>query len=268
MVVGRGRQDGRTTTGIPGLDRMLKGGYPPGRPYLITGPNGSGRTLMGLQFLMEGIRHGEPVLLVAVDEPPHEIMENVRAFGWDLSKIHTLDANPGQLAYRRLGSVQEIKSLQEVRSMQELGDQRRAPAQTEDITMQSIYLRLRRQLETLPVRRLVIDSMTSIRHFALRATGEQQTDRTEIQSLLRFLAEKEVTTLITALPPPSHELTPEQVICRGEVLLRKEWSGPMMKRTIQILRMRGTPHDTEEHTLTIGADGIRVEDETPLNAGE
>ncbi|MDE1838055.1 MAG: hypothetical protein KGJ23_15760 [Euryarchaeota archaeon] len=261
MVVGHGRQDeGRVSTGVAGLDRMLHGGLLPGRPYLLTGPNGSGRTLFGLQFLMEGIRRGEPVLLVAVDEPPHEIMENVRTFGWDLSKIHTLDANPGQLAYRRLGSVQEIKSLQEVKSMQELGD-RKPSAQADDITLQSIYLRLRRQLEVLPARRLVIDSMTSVRHFALRATGEQQTDRTEIQSLLRFLSEKEVTTMLTALPPPSGDLSPEQLLCRGEILLRREWSGPMMKRTIQILRMRGTAHDTEERPITIGGDGLRVEDQ-------
>ena len=266
MVVGRGRQDGRAGSGVAGLDRMMHGGFPVGRPYLVTGPNGSGRTLLGLQFLLEGLRHGEPVLLVAVDEPPHEILENVRTFGWDLSKVHTLDANPGQLAYRRLGSVQEIKSLQEVRSMQELGDRKPSSSTTEDITLQSIYLRLRRQLEVLPARRLVIDSMTSIRHFALRATGEQQTDRTEIQSLLRFLAEREVTTLITALPPAGGELTPEQILCRGELMLRREWSGPSMRRTMQVLRMRGTAHDTEERRFTISSEGLHVDDAAP--AGE
>lgn len=257
----------RASTGIAGLDKMLHGGLPRGRPYLLTGPNGSGRTLVGLQFLIEGIRRGEPVLLVAVDEPPHEILENVRAFGWDISKIHTLDANPGQMAFRRLGNVQEIKSLQEVRSMQDLGDGKRGQSSSEDITMQSIYLRLRRQMEVLPARRVVIDSMTSIRHFALRVTGDPQADRTEIQSLLRFLSEKEVTTLITALPPPSTELSAEQMLCRGEIVLRREWAGTGMRRTIQVVRMRGTSHDFEEHPISIGPEGVRVEEnEAPPKA--
>jgi circadian clock protein KaiC len=254
----------RAPTGIPGLDRMLHGGLPRGRPYLLTGPNGSGRTLLGLQFLIEGIRRGEPVLLVAVDEPPTEILENVRAFGWDLSKIHTLDANPGQMAYRRLGNVQEIKSLGEIRSMGDAGEAKKPQSSSEDITMQSIYLRLRRQMEVLPARRVVIDSMTSIRHFALRVTGDPQADRTEIQSLLRFLSEKEVTTLVTALPSPATELSPEQILCRGEIVLRRDWHGNSMRRTIQVSRLRGSDHDGDEHPVSIGPDGIKVEDGVPV----
>src|SRR5271157_1863287 len=87
--------DTRVPTGIPGLDRMLGGGLRPGRPYLVTGGTGSGKTLLGLTFLLEGIRRGEEVLLVAVDEPPSEIVENVNSLGWDLMAVKTLDANPG-----------------------------------------------------------------------------------------------------------------------------------------------------------------------------
>ncbi len=254
----------RISTGIAGLDLLLGGGLFPGRPYLVTGPNGSGRTLLSLQFLLEGIRRGEPVLLVAVDEPPHEILENVRSLGWDLSKIHTMDATPGQLAYRRLGDLQEIKSLHDVKAMQDLGENLRRPNQaTDEISMQSIYLKLRRQMDVLPARRVVLDSLTSIRHFALRASPDKQAERTEIQSLLRFLSEKEATTLVTARPPRENELTPEQLLCRGEIVLRREWRGHGTIRTLRVGRFRGGAHDADEHPFTIDAKGIRVETGVP-----
>jgi circadian clock protein KaiC len=244
--------------GIRGLDSMIGGGLLPGRPYLISGPTGCGKTLLGLQFLMEGIRRGEPVLLVAVDEPPTEILDNVRSFKWDLSKIHTLDANPGLQAFRRLGDVQEIKVLQEVQSMQDIeGRQGKAQA-GEDISLQSIYLKLRRQMDVVPFRRILIDSMTSIRHFALRSGEDLQVERTEIQSLLRFLSEKGVTTLLTSLPCPPSLLTPEMVLCRGEISLSRKWAGHSLERWIWIPRMRGTAHDLKMHTFHIGTDGITV----------
>lgn len=250
---------GRVGSGVPGLDRMLYGGLLPGRPYLVSGATGSGKTLLGLQFLLEGIRVGEPVLLVAVDEPPHEILENVRNFGWDLSKIRTLDANPGMQAFRRLGDVQEIRALHDVKTMQDIGDNRKPQGSGEEISIQSIYLKLRRQMEIVPFKRVLIDSMTSIRHFALRGGGEVQADRTEIQSLLRFLSEKRATTMLTALPSPPDELTPEEVLCRGEISLERTWEGHATERRLRILRCRGTAHDTDSHLFTIGPDGIRVE---------
>src|SRR5208282_3870197 len=100
--------DTRVPTGIPGLDRMLGGGLIAGRPYLVTGGTGSGKTLLGLTFLLEGMRRGEELLLVAVDEPPNEIVEHVRSLAWDLCSFKTLDANPGRRGIKRNMAVQEI----------------------------------------------------------------------------------------------------------------------------------------------------------------
>ncbi len=144
--------DGRVSTGVAGLDRMLGGGLLPGRPYMVTGETGSGKTLLGLRFLIEGIRNGEEVLMVAVDEPPTEIMENVQSFGWDLSAIRTLDANPGTHGLRRLADVQEIRSLGNLKSMGTLGAEgRRAPDTGDEISLQSVYLKLRQQMSGVQV---------------------------------------------------------------------------------------------------------------------
>ena len=262
---GRPLSDERVGTGVAGLDTMLGGGLFRGRPYLLTGPTGSGKTLFGLQFLLEGVKQGEKVLLVAVDEPPHEILDNVRSFRWDLSHIHTLEANPGLVAFRRLGDLQEIKALQDVQSMQDYEAKSKKTAAGEDVSLQSIYLKLRRQMEVIPFKRILVDSMTSVRHFALRSGTDVQTERVEIQSLLRFMSEKGATTLLTAQPRPSDILTPEAVLCRGEITLLRDWAGHSMERWVWVKRMRGSAHDSRMRPFKITRDGITVNvgDEAP-----
>jgi KaiC/GvpD/RAD55 family RecA-like ATPase len=251
-------QPERVSSGVPGLDRMLAGGLLPGRPYLVTGGTGSGKTLLGLSFLLEGIQRGEDVLLVAVDEPPTEIMENVRAFGWDLSNVHTLDANPGTRALKRMADVQEIRALNDLKSMRDIGAESRRASDGDDISIQSIHLKLRQQMAMRNFKRVLVDSITSIRRFALKTSTDPQADRTEIQSLLRFLTEKEATTLITSTPGDPTQLTPEEILTRGEVLLSRKWVGDRSVRQIKIVRMRGTPHDIERRPFVITPRGFRV----------
>ncbi len=253
-----GPADARLSTGIPGLDRMLGGGLFPGRPYLLTGGTGSGKTILSMSFLLEGLRRGEDVLLVAVDEPPGEILENVRAFGWDLSAVRTLDANPGTRAIKRLADVQEIRALTDLKSMRDLSIDARKGAETEDISIQSIHLKLRQQMTQGRFTRVVVDSITSIRRFALKQSSDPQAERTEVQSLLRFLSEKEVTTLITATPGNPGILAPEEVLTRGEILLTRKWIGDRSVRQIKIIRMRGTAHDPERRPFAISPQGFIV----------
>jgi circadian clock protein KaiC len=246
----------RVPTGIPGLDRMLGGGLIAGRPYLVTGGTGSGKTLLGLTFLLEGLRRGEEVLLIAVDEPPSEILENVRSFGWDLSAVKTLDANPGTRAFRRGAAVQEIKTMTDLKTMRDLSAESRKASDAEEIAIQSIQLKLRQQMAEVPFRRVLVDSMTSIRRFAVKSSTDSQAERTEIQSLLRFLSEQEVTTLITATPSDPGLLTPEEILTRGEILLTRKWVGDRSVRQIKIVRVRGCAHDPERRPFTITSDGF------------
>ncbi len=248
----------RVATGVPGLDRMLGGGLVAGRPYLVTGGTGSGKSLLGLQFLLEGIRHDEEVLLVAVDEPPNEIIENVRSFGWDLSAIKTLDANPGTRAIRRHMAVQEIRTMTDLKSMRDHSQDQKRSSDSEDIAIQSIQLKLRQQMADRPYRRVVVDSITSIRRFAIKASMDPQAERTEIQSLLRFLSEAGVTTLITSTPSDPGLLTPEEILTRGEILLTRKWVGDRSVRQLKIVRIRGCAHDPERRPFVITDQGILI----------
>jgi KaiC/GvpD/RAD55 family RecA-like ATPase len=194
-----------------------------------------------------------------VDEPPAEIMENVRGFGWDLSPIRTLDANPGIHAVKRLADVQEVRALGDLKPMSEVGDRSRHPAEgAEEISIQGIYLKLRQQMEGRSFKRFVLDSLTSVRKFALKSSGDAQAERTEIQSLLRFLSEQGVTSLLTAEPPDPSVLTAEQILTRGEILLTRKWIGDRSVRQIKVLRLRGSAHDLERRPFTITAAGIQV----------
>jgi KaiC/GvpD/RAD55 family RecA-like ATPase len=235
---------------------MLGGGLLQGRPYLVTGGTGSGKSLLGLSFLLEGIRRGEEVLLVAVDEPPSEIAENVRSLGWDLSAVHTLDANPGTKAIKRMSDVQEIRALSDLKTMRELSQAPPRGPDAEDISIQSIHLKLRQQMSGRNFQRVVVDSITSIRRFAVWASGDPQAERTEVQSLLRFLSEREATTLITASPGDPKLLAPEEILVRGEILLTRKWIGDRSVRQIKIVRMRGSAHDPERRPFGITDDGI------------
>ncbi|HEV2316197.1 MAG TPA: ATPase domain-containing protein [Thermoplasmata archaeon] len=248
----------RVSTGIPGLDRMLGGGLLPGRPFLVTGGTGSGKTLLGLSFLLEGIRRKEEVLLVAVDEPPSEILENVRAFAWDLSDISTLNANPGQRGIKRMNDVQEIRALHDVESMGQLRRSKPKDSDAEDISIQSIHLKLRQQMAERNFRRVVVDSITSVRRFTVKQSDDPQAERTEIQSLLRFLSERDTTTLITATPSTPEVLTPEEILTRGEILLSRKWIGDRAVRQVRIVRMRGSAHDMERRPFTITRTGLAV----------
>ena len=248
----------RVATGIPGLDRMLGGGLMAGRPYLVTGSTGSGKSLLGLTFLLEGLRRGEEVLLVAVDEPPTEIMENVRSFGWDLSAVKTLEANPGTHAIKRNVAVQEIRTMTDLKSLRDLSTDARQASQTEEISIQSIQLKLRQQMAGKPFTRVLVDSITSIRRFAIKSSVDPQAERTEIQSLLRFLSEAGATALITATPSNPSVLNAEEILTRGEILLTRKWIGDRSVRQIKIVRMRGAAHDPERRPFAITPQGIVV----------
>ncbi len=249
----------RLGTGIAGIDEMLRGGLIPGRPYVLSGTSGSGKTTFAIQFLQQGVKRGERALLVAVDEPPQEIRENVRALGWDVGKIRILDVHPTAKAYSKRVSMVEVAAQKSVSSLMDTSG---ASAKTEamkkaspDLSLQSLQLMLRQELQETKYSRLAIDSLTSIKKLAETA-GDTDSS---IMSLLRFLSESEVTSLIiTDLPDPTR-LEPEIFICRGEIRLHKRMVASRMDRCVTIEKFRGSAHDTLPRPMSITDKGISVE---------
>lgn len=249
--------EGRLSTGVPGLDYMLKGGLIAGRPYVVSGTTGSGKTTLGIQFLHQGVKTGQRSLLVAVDEPPSEIRENFRALGWDVGKIRILDVHPAAKAFSKRVSLVEVAAQRSVGALRTMGGGRAEALKQAgpEISIQSLQLMLKQEFLEARYDRLVIDSLTSLRKLA--ETMEDQSST--IMSLLRFLSESCVTSLIiTDLPDPT-ELQPEIFICRGEIRLHKRLVSNKMDRWVTIEKFRGSAHDTAPRPVTIGETGLSVQ---------
>ncbi len=248
----------RVSTGIEGVDKMLHGGLIPGRPYVVQGPFGSGKTTFCIQFLQQGVRQGERALFVAIDEPPAELRENVRFLGWDVGKIRILDVHPAAKAYSRRVSLVEVAAQRAVGSLR----QARADAKTEsmkqmapDLTPQSLQLMLRQELREVKYSRLVIDSLTSLKRLS---GGEEDIDG-GVLSLLRFLSEANLTSLIvTDLPEPT-AVEPELFLSRGIVKFHKFMVSSRTERFVSVEKFRGSAHDTQPRALRITKSGISVD---------
>lgn len=253
-----GAQKDRISIGVPGMDRMLDGGLIPGRPYVISGTSGSGKTTLSIHFLQQGVKKGEKALLVAVDEPPQEIRENVRALGWDVGKIRILDVHPTAKAYSKRVSLVEVAAQKSVSSLMDASHTQKAEMlkkASPELSLQSLQLMLKQELQETKYSRLAIDSLTSIKKLS-ENVGDTGTG---IMSLLRFLSESGVTSLIiTDLPDPT-ELEPEIFLCRGEIRLHKRMVASKMDRCVTIEKFRGSSHDTMPRPMSISEKGIAVD---------
>ncbi len=256
----------RVSTGIVGLDAMLRGGLPAGRSYIVTGPSGSGKSILAMHFLLDGLKRGESAMLVALDEPPSEIKSNMEAFGWNLDQLTTLDATPDIRAHKKKDVI-DVGTTLDVRDMEKVRDVRKSTQlRTMEVTIHSVQKMIKQARRDLiedggrPYTRIVIDSMTALRRFSLR--GEEA--RVLVQSFLRFLSELEVTTIIVSNPSAPDALDPESLLVRGEMLMHKWIDGNVVRRAISIERMRGTSFDEKLRPMVIGGRGIIVYPDTPV----
>jgi len=249
---------GRVSTGVPGLDHMLRGGLIAGRPYVVSGTTGSGKTTLGIQFLHQGVKTGQRSLLVAVDEPPAEIRENFRALGWDVGKIRILDVHPAAKAFSKRVSLVEVAAQRSVGVLREMGGAAKAEALKQaapEISIQSLQLMLKQEFQDAQYDRVVLDSLTSLKKLA--ETKEDQSST--IMSLLRYLSESCVTALIiTDLPDPT-DLEPELFICRGEIRLHKRLVSNRIDRWVTVEKLRGSAHDTVPRPVALTETGLSVD---------
>jgi KaiC/GvpD/RAD55 family RecA-like ATPase len=246
----------RVRTGIRGLDAMLSGGLYPGRPYIISGPLGSGKTTLCLQFLFEGVKNGESVLYVSIDTPPNEVKFNAGSFGWDLHRIDVLDATSD---IRRLEPtpVLDITSKSKISRMSDIPDEIRKTPDFESvvITVHSLQQTLKQITDRTNYTRLVIDSITGLKYFCMEGLDEA----TAVQSFMRFLSERKITTLLTVeLPEAPTNIPPEVFLARGEIRLHKWRVHGELKRGISIELFRGSRHEESISPMEIGKKGIVV----------
>ena len=257
----------RISTGIKGLDDMLHGGLIPKRPYVITGPPGSGKTTLGIHFLIDGIKHDENVILVALDEPPNEIKLNAWSLGFDVASIRILDAVPEVKGFQRGSLIKDVGTVLDLHTLRDVRDIRRSKIlRAMEVSIHSVQKMLRQEADDLYDKagevysRVVIDSMTALKMFGMK--GEDQ--RILIQSFMRFLAELEATSLMITQIPEPEDLPTEVLLSRGEIRLHKINGKIKSTRGISLEKMRGTGFDEHMRPINLSSRGIEVQNQKTL----
>src|SRR5262245_9878963 len=163
----------KARTGIEGFDEVTFGGLPRGRPTLVCGSAGSGKTLFGIEFLVRGaIQFDEPGVLIAFEESPDEIARNVASLGFDFNAL---------VQSRKL-AVDYIKI------------ERNEVEQSGDYDLEGLFLRLGLAIESVGAKRVHIDTLEVM----FSALPNEFILRSELRRLFRWLKEKRVTAVITA----------------------------------------------------------------------
>ena len=221
----------KIATGIPSFDVIAKGGLPAQRTTLLSGTAGSGKTVFAIQFLAAGIREaGENGVFVTFEETPRDIRRNMRGFGWDLQsweregKFGIVDASP---------------------------DPHVDTVQSGSFDLGALLARVEYAVRKVGARRIAVDSLGAI----FSQFSDQSVIRQELFRIASALKSLGVTALLTAERVqdygPVARFGIEEFIADNVMILRNVLEGENRRRTIEILKFRGTDHQKGEVPLTI-----------------
>jgi circadian clock protein KaiC len=225
----------KAPTGIQGLDEITQGGFPRGRPTLLCGSAGAGKTLLAMEFLVRGVtEYNEPGVFMAFEETAPELTQNVRSLGFDLDEL----ANEKKLV---------IDFVRIERS--EIDE-------TGDYDLEGLFIRLGAAIDAIDAKRVVLDTIENL--FA--GLQNEGILRAELRRLFRWLKDKGVTAIITAERGEGaltrHGL--EEYVSDCVILLDHRVTDQVSTRRLRIVKYRGTAHGTNEYPFLIDEDGFRV----------
>ena len=244
-------------SGIAGLDDLLGGGYPRGRVILITGGPGSGKTLMSMQFLIDGLeRFDERGVFVSLEESKYHLLSEMQNFGWDIEKYE----KKGQIAIVDASPLRQISKEGETQSTPETQNDIRIRGP--DFSIQALSTVIRSYVRVTRATRIVIDPITSL---SLQFSDNQQR-RTAIIDLLDSLVSMGTTSLVTSEigthfggTLTDREIPVEEYLCHGVLVLHNShYAGRGIVSAIEIEKMRERKHDRQLHPYSITEKGITV----------
>ena len=225
----------KAKTGIHGLDEITGGGLPRGRPTLVCGGAGCGKTMLAAEFIVRGATtFGEPGVFMTFEESAEELTANVRSLGFDLDKLTRQKKVALDFVHIERSEIEE----------------------TGEYDLEGLFIRLGHAIDTVGAKRVVLDTIEAL--FA--GLPDHGILRAELRRLFRWLKDRGVTALITG-ERGENSLTRyglEEYVADCVILLDHRIVDEVSTRRLRIVKYRGTPHGTNEYPFLIGADGLSV----------
>lgn len=225
----------KAPTGIAGLDELTDGGLPAGRPTLICGSAGCGKTLFSTTFLVKGaIEYNEPGVFMTFEERPDDIVKNVASLGYNLDKL---------VADKKI-------------AMDYVRIERSEIEETGDYDLEGLFVRLNYAIDSIGAKRVVLDTIETL----FGGLSNQGILRAELRRLFDWLRDKGVTAVITGERGDGaltrHGL--EEYVSDCVILLDNRVTDQVSTRRLRIVKYRGSAHGTNEYPFLIDKDGISV----------
>jgi circadian clock protein KaiC len=225
----------KSPTGIQGLDEITGGGLPKGRPTLVCGGAGCGKTLLAMEFLVRGAtRFHEPGVFMAFEETAKDLTQNVGSLGFDLKDL---------IARKRILLDFVFVERSEIE-------------ETGEYDLEGLFIRLGRAIDSIGAKRVVLDSLETL----FGGLPNPFILRTELRRLFRWLKDKGVTAVITA-ERGEGTLTREgleEYVSDCVIVLDNRVNEQTSSRRLRVVKYRGSIHGTNEYPFLIDEDGISV----------
>ncbi|MEO7623438.1 MAG: circadian clock protein KaiC, partial [Gallionella sp.] len=225
----------KARTGIQGLDEITGGGLPQGRPTLVCGSAGCGKTLLAMEFLVRGAtQFDEPGVFMAFEETTKDLTQNVASLGFDLNDLIARKKMVLDFVYIERSEIEE----------------------TGEYDLEGLFIRLGLAIDSIGAKRVVLDTIESL--FA--GLPNPLILRAELRRLFRWLKEKGVTAIITG-ERGDETLTRqglEEYVSDCVIVLDHRVSDQASSRRLRVVKYRGSTHGTNEYPFLIDEDGISV----------
>ena len=226
----------KAATGIQGLDEITLGGLPRGRPTLISGGAGSGKTLFGLEFLVRGAtQYNEPGVFMSFEESIPDLTKNAASLGFDLARL---------AADKKLFLDHVLITRSEI-------------SESGEYDLDGLFIRIADAVQRVGARRVVLDTIESL----FSELPNPGILRAEIRRLFGWLKEKGLTTVITAERDRPDRLTRhgiEEFVSDCVIVLDHRIREEISTRRLRIVKYRGSTHGTNEYPFLIDEQGISV----------
>ncbi len=222
-------------TGVPGLDEVLGGGFPTDRIYLVEGTPGTGKTTLALQWVIEGVKQGGPVLYMTLAETRDELEESARSHGWSLAGVEICEA----------AVPEEVLRPEEQYTV----------FHPTDVELNETTRQMLEAVDRLKPRRVVIDSLSEMRVMAQNPFRHRQ----QLVALKRYFKRRGCTVLMLDDRSPETVDLHLQTMVHGVIQLEQtpvEYGAE--RRRLRVLKMRGRDYKTGFHDFAIQREGLEV----------